>query len=244
MVFAFLAPIIQILTAVNINYLRYIFAILFYFGFTLIVFLEIRNLKDFHLDHLTLWTIVISCFLPRRFGLEGEIYFSYVRAAFGFLIFAIIFINRSQLPKTNPESIIVGAVLGCVILLPMLFFESFQPQYWRTAFYEKKLLFAGIGEFILNLQFVTPMEEAIFRGLLIGYLIRFGYKIETVFMFQAVLFWAMHVLTKPLITYWISIPLLSLSATWLVYRYKQIFPSIIVHTLTNVLGPIILNIAF
>jgi membrane protease YdiL (CAAX protease family) len=92
-----------------------------------------------------------------------------------------------------------------------------------------------VNTFLYNISFITIIEEACFRGLLVGFIIMSGYKENAAFVFQAILFWIGHymVISNP-VTFFISIPLLTLSTTLIMKKYKIVFLPIIVHTFVNI----------
>ena len=94
---------------------------------------------------------------------------------------------------------------------------------------------------IYDLSYVAPIEEILFRGLLWGYLVRVGWKEDKVFWFQAVLFWISHIsrIEYP-VSFFITIPISTIVFSILVRYSKQLFPSIIAHTVLNTLVPIVL----
>jgi hypothetical protein len=91
-------------------------------------------------------------------------------------------------------------------------------------------------ELYYQISFITVIEEVCFRGLIVGFMVMNGFKEDTAFFVQAILFWGIHymnIATIP-ITFFISLPLLTLSTTLIMRKYKTIFLPIMTHTLVNV----------
>ena len=70
-----------------------------------------------------------------------------------------------------------------------------------------------------------------------------GFKENTAFSIQAILFWMGHYMSisNPVL-FFIAIPLLTISTTLIMKKYKMIFEPIMVHTLVNVYASVIVII--
>ena len=100
-----------------------------------------------------------------------------------------------------------------------------------------------INTFIFQLSFVSVIEEAYFRGLIFSYLMMNGYKENAALYIQAILFWGIHYLKiVNLVHFFVDIPVLILGVTLLIKKYKMLYLSIMLHTLNNVFGAILVAI--
>jgi membrane protease YdiL (CAAX protease family) len=244
----FAVPIIPVLAKSNYDlYAHYVYEYLIfsYFAITAIILLEIKRLHVLHIDHLTLWLVVISCFIRRRLGIAGEIYYLLPILLVGLVGAMLIIYNRPNIQRTSKKSLFGGIIVACVILILTTLVESFQASKWLNSVYSANILVSLVRELIFQLSFVVLIEEIVFRGFLVGYLIEFGFKEKTAFIVQAFLFWVMHYSRfSNSITFFISIPILTISTSLVVKHYKQVFPSIVIHTFINTLVPLIINIWF
>jgi membrane protease YdiL (CAAX protease family) len=148
-------------------------------------------------------------------------------------------------PRTNLIWSIKGAVAAILVLLPIAIIESLQQNNsMYVSPYDMRygsVLFA-IRQFVYQFAFVSPFEEIIFRGYLWGYLRRFGWKENRILLVQAVLFWFVHLgyIKMYPITFFITIPIITIIFSLLTRYSKQVFPSMIAHTIINAITPIIL----
>lgn len=241
-------PLIPKLVGSNYNayaFYVYVYIVTSYLGITLILLIEIQNLQEFNIDRLTLWIIIFSCFLRRRLGIEGEIFYLLFLAFLGISIFGVVFIKRNVIPKTSTNSLLGGVAIGFIALTLTTLIEAQQASNWLTPAYSNNVTVVLVRELIYQLSFVTIVEEIVFRGFLVGYLKRFGCKENIAFVVQALLFWLIHYasLGNPL-TFFLSIPILIISTTLVVRWFKQLSPSIFIHTFVNVFLPFLLNLLF
>jgi membrane protease YdiL (CAAX protease family) len=129
-------------------------------------------------------------------------------------------------------------VITVVTISLLLFFinpthESFPP----------KLLVYLLNTFLYQVSFVTVIEEACFRGLLFSFLVMNGYEEDRALIIQAILFWGSHYLKISSISlFFVAVPLLTLSLTLIIKKYKMLYMSVMVHTFANVLGPVLVVI--
>jgi membrane protease YdiL (CAAX protease family) len=78
------------------------------------------------------------------------------------------------------------------------------------------------------------VEEGAFRGLLYGVMLKSLGKGKALIL-QAVLFWLSHIFeaTNP-VYFFVLIPLGTLFLTFMINKYKMIWPSIVLHVFLNV----------
>jgi len=71
-----------------------------------------------------------------------------------------------------------------------------------------------------------------------------GWQENRAFFIQGILFWGVHYMqisANPAV-FFIAVPMLTLSTTLITKEYKMLYLSVIVHTLANVFGPVLLAI--
>lgn len=225
--------------------ITYFYLVTTYLVIAALVWLNKQNLEDFHLDKLTLFTLVFSSIFRRRLGIAYEGYFLMLIGFGGLLILIIAVVNRSILPKTNVKWSILGLLYGILSLIPSTIIQSFQGQaIANEGFYINNTVFLIARQFIFELSFGVPVEEIVFRGFIWGYLLKLGWAEKNAMWGQGILFWLLHFgrVGTPLI-FFLSIPLLTFVSSKLTSRSRQIFPAIISHTIINSMTPILSSIS-
>jgi membrane protease YdiL (CAAX protease family) len=100
-----------------------------------------------------------------------------------------------------------------------------------------------VRNFLYALTLVAPFEEIIWRGVFWGQLRKWNVNENRIIWLQGVLFWLLHgwqIFTP--ITFFITIPTCTLIFSLLIKHSKQLFPSIVSHTLINTFAPIFVGI--
>ena len=194
---------------------------------------------DVFQDHFSLWTVALGCFLAASQGGEHDTVYKVFLVLLGLRLSVHIIANTKSIKTPNLRSVFIGllwSVFTIVIIALLLFFlnpirESLPPN----------LLAYILNTFLYQVAFVTVIEEACFRGLLFGFLMMNGYQEERALIIQGILFWGLHYLkisANPAL-FFIAVPILTLSTSLITKKYKMLYLSVIVHTLTNVLGPVL-----
>jgi len=244
----FVVPIIPMVTKSGYAlspYFAYIHVILSYLVITSIIAIEWNSLREFYIDRTTLWLLIISCFVRTRLGFVNEMSYLLPIMLLGLVNFLLVMRYRLGIPQTDKKAILQSIVLASIALAIVTIVESFQADNWITPIYSANIVLNLVRQLIFQLSFVILLEEIVFRGLLTGYLIRIGFKETTAFTIQAILFWLTHYARAGnLTTFLFSIPVLTLFSTLAVQRFKQLFPAIIIHTFTNVLMSLLINLWF
>ncbi len=214
----------------------------------LLVWLEAKHLANFHLDRTSLLLLVIfGPFVrttPRLLGQQPYLIVIWVSCL---LILINIIRYWSIIPKTNfklSSSLALTIELG---FFAILLIEFFQPDLYTRG---DPLTFNPglniIREIIYNLAAVSTVEEILCRGFLWGYLTQIGFSEKKAFWTQGIIFWLGHLsrsLATP-ITFFVTIPITTYIYSQIVRKTNQIFWSIVVHTIVNVIVPLILTIYF
>jgi len=204
--------------------------------FSLIVFREFE--LDMFRDYFSLGIIVATCFLRAGLGGSDETVFKALLILIGIILTNYIIVNRKSIIVPDMKSVFIGVLwsVGVTVVLSLL--RVLLDPGHRT-------LPANILAYIINisvfqLSFVTIIEEAYFRGLLFGFLLMSGYKENTALFIQAILFWGIHyVRFGDPVLFWVIIPIYTLSATLVIKKYKMLYLTIMMHTIYNVFGGIL-----
>jgi membrane protease YdiL (CAAX protease family) len=230
---------------ISIDEIQYIYVILLYAFLVVFISQEARNIVKFHLDRTSLVLIILFGVLRSRLDIQNEVYFRILLFLLSLVLLVISFKNWQNIPKTSFRWVWIGLVF-CVLLVPISWAESLQPEiYSGLSFPPGDLGLVLVRRLLYNLSFVVLLEETVFRGILWGYLRRFGWTENKAFWGQAILFWILHFwqIVNP-ITFFITIPLGTLAYSILVRYSKQLLPSIILHTILNTAGPFIVYFYF
>jgi hypothetical protein len=204
---------------------------------SIIIFSE-RGLEVFQ-DHFSLWVIVVGCFLAAGQGREHDAVYKIFLILLGFRLSFHIMENRNsiKIPDLKPTFVsLLWSVVTIVIIALLLFVlnpvrESLPPN----------LSTVILNTFFYQVSFVTVIEEACFRGLLFSFLLMNGYQEDRALLIQGILFWGVHyqkISASPAV-FFVAVPILTLSTSLIIKKYKMLYLSVIVHTLVNILGPIL-----
>lgn len=237
----YLLPLIPWVAGADINkYATYVYfyAMSSYTIIVLGIMIFRANGIELFQDHFTLWIIVLSCFLRSTFGGDYAEIHQYYMNFLGLVLVIYIIVNRKDIKIPGPKSLFIGLLwsVGTVVMISVLS-VLIDPARGTLP---TNLLSYIINMSIFQLSFGTVIEEACFRGLIYGFMVMNGYKENTALFVQAVLFWGIHYMkiTNPVL-FFVVIPLVTLSATLIIKKYKMLYISIIMHTLNNVFSAIL-----
>jgi membrane protease YdiL (CAAX protease family) len=228
----------------TINYLICIYYIIIYFAVSVLIWIEIKHIEEFHIDKFTLIIFILSALFRRRLGINGENYFLILIGLTGISTIVALIVNKPEISRTNLRWALTGVVVGGVALIPITLLESLLRGSWLpTPLYQNNVVVTVIRQIVYEFSFTAPIEEILYRGFLWGYLRRKGWAENKIFWGQGVLFWLLHLsrFVTPF-TFFLIIPLLTLISSKLTLRSKQVFPAILSHTVINTIGAI-LNLA-
>lgn len=206
-----------------------------------LIFFDPNTLGLFR-DQFTLWTIVISCFLPSVFGGERILYKG-ILIILGILLATYIILNRKSIKFPSLKSVFIGLGWSVIAVLIISVVYALFDQTFTKPFPSNLLAIIFIA-FLKELSFTSVAEEAGFRGLIFSFLIMNGYKEDKAFAIQAILFWGMHfgtIITNPTL-FFIIIPLSTLFMTLIIKKYKMLYLSIMMHTFINVFTTVLVNV--
>ena len=202
-----------------------------------IVVFHSSNLDIFQ-DHFSLWTIAFSCFLRASLGGEGELFYKGILAFLGVVLSSYIIVNRRRIKVPSLKSLLIGILwsLGTVSIIAILTAILVA----KHGILPSNLLSYMINASVFQLSFVTVIEESCFRGLLFSFMVMNGLKENSALMLQAILFWGAHYMkmNNPVL-FFVASPILILSITLVIKKYRMLYLAIIMHTLQNVFGPVL-----
>ena len=198
----------------------------------------------FNIDRLSLLTMLVAIFVRVKLHVFNEQLFTNSIWVVGLVLLGSCLLNWKEIPKTKTLWIIIG-ISTCVLVIPLAYFESFQTEKYviSNSLYQANFFTNLIRNLIFNLSFVSPFEEIIIRGVLWGQLRRLNIADGKIVWIQGVLFWLMHFWELfNWVTFFIVLPIVIATLSFLVFRSKQLFPSIVSHTLINTLIPVLVKI--
>ena len=200
--------------------------------------LEKEKLAEFHLDRATLLVAIIFGIIRiSNRGINDEILYKAAVFLMTLILAYISMKNWQFIPKTNWVWFRVG-LLSCLVIFPLAFVEMFNQGKYDITLLKVPVWVDILRGLLTNLAFTTPIEEIVFRGMLWGYLRRFGCSENAAFWVQSGLFWGLHLwqIGFP-ISFFITIPLSILVMGLLTKYSKQLFPSLTYHTFQNAMIP-------
>jgi membrane protease YdiL (CAAX protease family) len=236
----YLLPLASSLVTINYDYrvFQYISVILSYLCITVWVWVESKNLEEFHLDRLALGTLIIFGLIRGTLGIPGEIYFKIIIWILNLLLLWAFIRNYRNIPRIKPRWILISLV-SCLLVIPLAYIIhslkiTIYPNFMTLS---RGFLWNAVRNTLFDLSFGAPLEEITMRGLLWGQLRRWGWTDKRIFWIQGILFWLLHfwqLLSNPL-AFITIIPIMTLIFSLLVFYSKRVFPSIIFHTACNAL---------
>lgn len=238
------------------NWINPVYQIGTYLLTLFLIWWEIDNLAEYHIDTLAL--IIIILFKPIQTLIQKYWEFNDNLLTFPstpslmIWVAAIVFTigmwsKRSKLPVIKPAKlgwIFGGAAAGLLTMIVLSFPMSFQIP--------KDTLSPGISiasslkntlprlpiEFVYLIGYAAISEEPLFRGFLWGYLRQLKWRELWIWLFQAGLFMLSHIyyLSRAPISLWIMVPVGSLVLGWLAWRSRTIVSSMVAHGMMDATG--------
>lgn len=224
------------------NYI-YVHTIIAYTIIVISILIFHKHGLDVFQDHFSLWLIVFTCFFRPRTGGTGEQIFRAVMDILGLVLSGYIIANRKKIKIPDWKSILIGVSwsVGTVIVETVLH-VLVSPSHATLPPYSTFIIFYTS---VYQLSFTTVIEEAYYRGLLYGFLVMNGVKENTALWIQAIFFCLNHyfdIMQNPLFFIFGVVPILAISTTLIIKKYKMLYQSIMIHTLTNVFVPLFIRI--
>ncbi|HEY5156651.1 MAG TPA: CPBP family intramembrane glutamic endopeptidase [Anaerolineales bacterium] len=226
-----------------------------YFFTAVFLWWECKNLKDFHIDMLALWIIIlgkpIQTLILRNWGMP----FSFPHIP-SLLIWAIaiglaiaMWFRRRDLPKFQWKSLgwfgvgtLIGIGLAVILAIPGAYQVdlSITPsEFWLY------LRQNSVTSFFYQIGYAAVSEEPFFRGFLWGALRKVGWKEVWIWLLQAGLFTVGHIFYfgKYPISLFVIVPFGALIMGLAVWKSRTISTSLPIHGASNALGLMLSRLA-
>lgn len=187
----------------------------------------------FH-DHFSLWVIVLGCFLAAIQGGKHETVYKIFLLILAVRLAIYIIGNRGNFQIPSLKSVVISLTWSgvTIVIISLLLFSLNPVQSNLLSNFSAYFL----NTFLYQVAFVTVIEEACFRGLIFGFLVMNGYEEDRALIIQAILFWGIHYLkVSDIPLFFVALPLLTLSLTLIIKKYKILYMSVMVHTFANIL---------
>lgn len=235
----FWLPLVNEVLKLNLDFpgqYSYLITIFTYLAVLAVLLLEKDNLSVFNFDRPSLLILAFFGVVRVNLFVPNESWYKTIIAIISLTIFLICIVQWRKVPGASVRWAMIGVFVSS-IAIPIALIEMFQVEKYAQTMYEKNFTGTLIRNLIFQLSFIAPFEEITYRGILWGQLRKWNISENKVFWIQVIPFWLMHF--NQIFT--ISSPLILLGGvifSLLTRHSKQIFPSIIAHTLSNLLIPI------
>lgn len=220
-----------------IDLVNYMLIILVHLALAALILIESGHLENFYIDKFTVSAIVIHSFLRTKLGLATDRFFLPLIGLIGILMLLMLIIKKPNLIKTNRSWSLLGILSGLLIVVLITMLQMLVREPWLSIAFKQSLGMTAANYVVSELSFV-PQEEILFRGFLLGYLRRNGWEDKKALWLQGVIFWGTH-FSRIIITpfsFFITLPILIFIISLLAYKSKQLFPSILCHSVLNAIG--------
>jgi len=185
-------------------------------------------------DHFSLWAIVMGSLLTATFAGRNAAVCQSILLLLSIVLAIYIIVTRRGIKLPDLKSTLMGLLwsASAVVAIAMIY-ALFDETYNKS--FPSNTVFLLFANFVSQFSYVTVLEEACFRGLLFSFMVMNGFKENSAFLGQALLFWGIHSVdnTNPAL-FFLIIPLGTLAFTLIAKRYKLLYLSIIMHTFLNV----------
>jgi len=238
------APNIYSAYSMLIRYIAISYRTAMYMVVAILIWTEIKNLEEFHIDKFTVATFILGAFLQQRLEVVGGGYFLVLIGATGISIIVALIVKRPRILRTDFYWALLGVVVGGITIIAITYLELLLRHAWVPTPLLRNNIMLTISNLTIREFFASALvEEILFRGFLWGYLKRRGWEERKIFWIQGLLFWITHFsrLATPF-TFFVAIPILTLISSKLTLRTKQVFPAVLSHAVINILSAM-LNLA-
>jgi membrane protease YdiL (CAAX protease family) len=222
-----------------VNIVQYLNVIILYICVLVLLWFSRDNLEQYHMDRAAIIVLILTGVFRSRLNEPYDLIMRLILIVLTIII-VLLAIKSWQYIPANKWSWVGIAILSGVVVIPLAVVESLKPDMYLGI-----TISPGLGTFIVRrilfyLSFVAVFEEMVFRGILWGFLRGIGLKDGKIFWMQALLFWLVHLprVVNP-ITFFITIPVGVIIFSLLAYRSRQVFPSIVSHTIMDTFGPLL-----
>jgi membrane protease YdiL (CAAX protease family) len=198
------------------------------------IWIEKEHLEIFHIDRVSLIVFIFSSnyFFRHQYNVPNEKLFLVIISFAGILAAIVLAKNWQRIPQTNFRWVIIGLLMTSIILIPANYIDYVANYTYSDTKFD--LLQWTTTSIVYNLSFVSVLEEFLFRGFLWGYLRKMEWDERIIFFIQSILFWVMHIskIPSPLVLL-VLLPTITLVYSMLAKYSRQVFPSMISHTVYN-----------
>lgn len=224
------------------NFIRYLIVILMYITINIIIWQEADQLHIFNLDRSSVWLVIFTGFFRSRLEIPNEVYFKVLIASLSILMLLGVIKFRRKIPKTKWRWVGIGLIF-CAVIIPISILEMAYPDRYITIRTDPNFSIAMIRRILNNISFVSLVEEVIFRSLLWGILRKLGVMENRIFVVQGLAFWLLHLSSLAYaLSFFVTLPIGIIIYSYLAHKSKQVFPSIILHTILNSAGPLLVHL--
>jgi membrane protease YdiL (CAAX protease family) len=211
--------------------------ITFYGIVTTILYLENKQLKDFFIETPSIILLILfGTVLHRQLALSNELVFQVPIWIFCLAMTVFLITQWKCIPGVNVRDLLWGGIITILVIVILNIFDNL--AIGAPIISSERSQFVLIGRSIIyNLSYVAPAEEFVFRGLLWGGLRRLGWSPQKSGMIQGVIFCLLHFQSANLLTLLLIVPSATVLFSYLAYRSKSLFLSILAHAFLNAILP-------
>jgi membrane protease YdiL (CAAX protease family) len=201
------------------------------------------NGLDVFQDYFSLGMIVLSCFLLASFGFWDQIIFKIPFVLLGTSLFGYMFNNRHSLKTPSLKSVFFGLSWSIGTVAAMSFVHLLLVSDTGTIPPNSLVMQYIANMSMYHFTIFTVVEEAYFRGLVFGFLVMDGFNEDFALLVQGILFWSIHYtkLNNGVLVF-ILLPVFIFSSALMIKKFKTLYATIIMHTLNNVFGGILVTV--
>ena len=221
-----------------INYASYVLIATQSLIVAILVCIEINHLEDFNIDKFTILTLIL-------FSFPGLILWNnlllFLTASACVIAIVAFIIKRPEMMKTNLRWALIGIVFGVIAVVFLAQSELLLRNTWLAPHYlQNSLVISALIHIQNEFSFTSLHEEILFRGFIWGYLREYGWKENKIAWAQGILFWFSHFgnLVTPF-SFFVAVPIVTMISSQLTKRSKQVFPSILSHTIMNAVSSVL-----
>jgi membrane protease YdiL (CAAX protease family) len=244
LVFYFLTKLILTsLPEESASWLESIFVSCLYVMIGIFILIGGDSLKNYNIDPLSLILFILFGTIFRFDIITGNSLDTLFKiGAWGICVLIVIWIIRGKIPLARPAWrsatwVSIGLVSGILLAISLAYLIVHQPgfhmepvdisQYTSLDFIVRTIANQG--------SYAAIPEEFIFRGLLVGYLVKLFENDNKAYLIQGLVFWLFHfdrILISP-IAFFVTIPMGALLFSLLAWRSRSLTPSVAAHATYN-----------
>ena len=214
-----------------------IYTAAFHLAIATLLVLERDRLEEFNIDRFTLYIFIFGSFLRIRSDVFDETISLILIALSGGVLIVLLFLRKLKTSEASIQLACIGISIGLLLSIITIFVEILvlrKPP--EILLINNSFTITAIKTMLYVFPSVAA-EEILFRGFIWGYLKKLDWKENKIAWFQGALFWMAHFsrIFTPY-SFFITLPLLTITSTKLAMKSKQTYPSILSHAVLNILG--------